>query len=52
MKHWLLSVAALALPFATPVEARQPAPKGPGTGMVIAAEPTDAASGSNSRAGV
>ena len=45
MKHWLLSVAALALPFATPVEARQPAPKAPATGMVSAADPRAAAAG-------
>ncbi|WP_294202311.1 gamma-glutamyltransferase [uncultured Sphingomonas sp.] len=45
MKHWLLSVAALALPFAAPVEARQPTAKAPATGMVSAADPRAAAAG-------
>ncbi|WP_343525861.1 gamma-glutamyltransferase [Sphingomonas sp.] len=52
MKHWLLSVAALALapvaiPGAAPVEARQAAPvaKAPSQGMVSAADPRAAAAG-------
>jgi gamma-glutamyltranspeptidase/glutathione hydrolase len=50
MKHWLLSVAALALApaailNAAPVEARKPAPKAPTTGMVSAADPRAAAAG-------
>ena len=49
MKHWLLSVAALALPLAAPAEARQPAPqpapKPPAEGMVSAADPRAAAAG-------
>ncbi|MGO1304305.1 MAG: gamma-glutamyltransferase, partial [Sphingomonas parapaucimobilis] len=44
MKHWLLSVAALTLPFAAPVDARQPI-KAPATGMVSAADPRAAAAG-------
>ena len=45
MKHWLLSVAALTLPLAAPVEARQTNPKVPREGMVSAADPRAAAAG-------
>ena len=47
MKHWLLSVAALTLPLAAPVEARKPIPavKAPTEGMVSAADPRAAAAG-------
>lgn len=46
MKHWLLSVAALALPLAASAQARGPAPKAaPSEGMVSAADPRAAAAG-------
>ena len=47
MKPWLLSVAALTLPLAAPVEARKPIPavKAPTEGMVSAADPRAAAAG-------